>query len=236
MYWCYYCYSTNEHPSGPCRTCGRPVEGPGRLTPEQQLIWALHHPDGDRAVLAARAIAARRVETAIPVLRALVEGGTPDIYVAKEALCALITLEGPRRLRDLLDQLAANGPLLLREIAKEARVELPTLPGARPGPATAAQQPLTTKTGVRTTPGIRVTRARVDGDMPETPARRPVTPKTLAAVGLWGATTTVVAYLLSFGSMPAFVVLLVVFGVLVRLVAVRIARQRGSQPPKWWSI
>ena len=40
--------------SGPCVRCGRPVEGPPGLSYDDRLVWALGHPDGDRAVLAAQ--------------------------------------------------------------------------------------------------------------------------------------------------------------------------------------
>ena len=58
-------------------------------------------------------------------------------------------------------------------------------------------------------------------------------PRTLLAVGLWGGITTVVAYLLSFGSILLFIALMIVFGVALRLAAfivtkrVRIQRPRG---------
>lgn len=61
-----------------------------------------------------------------------------------------------------------------------------------------------------------------------------MTPKTLLAVGLWGATTTVFAYLLSFGNLAVFVVLLLIIGVAVRVLAYRIVKRRGEKPPPWW--
>ena len=56
MYWCFHCYAVNDHPAGPCDACGQPVEAPPGLTRTDGLAWALRHPDGDRAVLAAKAL------------------------------------------------------------------------------------------------------------------------------------------------------------------------------------
>jgi hypothetical protein len=59
--------------------------------------------------------------------------------------------------------------------------------------------------------------------------------KTLLRVGLWGATTTLIAYLLSRGSIVFFVVWLFVIAVLVRIVARVVVARRGERPPKgWW--
>ena len=58
MFWCYRCYALSAHPSGPCRACGEPVEAPAELSYVDGLIWALRHPDGDRAIVAARTLSA----------------------------------------------------------------------------------------------------------------------------------------------------------------------------------
>ena len=31
MFWCFQCYAVNDHPSGPCGACGKPVEAPRAL-------------------------------------------------------------------------------------------------------------------------------------------------------------------------------------------------------------
>jgi len=64
-------------------------------------------------------------------------------------------------------------------------------------------------------------------------ARRP-TGRDLLRVGLWGGLTAGVAYGLARGSLPVAVLLMVIFGVAQRLVAVRIVRARGGTPPPWW--
>jgi len=62
-----------------------------------------------------------------------------------------------------------------------------------------------------------------------------INPRTLVAAGLWGGVTVLTAYLLSFGSLPLFVVLLVVFGVLFRVVARAVMKRKGVERPRgWW--
>ena len=73
--------------------------------------------------------------------------------------------------------------------------------------------------------------------MNEPSPRRPLPrdPKTLLMVGLWGFFVTAGAYLLSFGSVPLFVGLLLAFGLIIRIGARRIAIRRGQRPPgRWW--
>ena len=53
-HWCHSCYGITPRSSGPCVRCGRPVEGPPGRSFDEQLVWALGHPDGDRAVVEAR--------------------------------------------------------------------------------------------------------------------------------------------------------------------------------------
>jgi uncharacterized OsmC-like protein len=61
-------------------------------------------------------------------------------------------------------------------------------------------------------------------------------PRELLLVGLWGATTAVIAYALSFGSMPIFVLNMFVIGALVRLGAYFVVKWRGQKPPSgWWT-
>jgi hypothetical protein len=71
--------------------------------------------------------------------------------------------------------------------------------------------------------------------VPDPGTRKPMTRKGLVAAGIWGATTTVLAYVLSFGSIPLFIALMVAFGVLLRLAAFAVMKQRGERPPRgWW--
>lgn len=65
------------------------------------------------------------------------------------------------------------------------------------------------------------------------PDKRP-SPKQLLAVAVWGGGTTLVAFLLSFGSIPLFVVNIVVIAIGVRLAARAIVRRRGGRLPPWW--
>ncbi len=58
--------------------------------------------------------------------------------------------------------------------------------------------------------------------------------KQLLAVAVWGGGTTLVAFLLSFGSIPLFVVNIAVIAVGVRLATRAIVSRRGGQLPPWW--
>ena len=71
-----------------------------------------------------------------------------------------------------------------------------------------------------------------DGPVPHPrPTRR-----VILTVAAWGATTVVVAYLLSRGNLVAFVLIVVAIGIAQRVLAVRAFRRRGHDAPKWWTI
>jgi hypothetical protein len=72
-------------------------------------------------------------------------------------------------------------------------------------------------------------------EMPGQSTRRRRTWKSLVGVGLWGAATTLLAYVLSFGSLQLFLIFMLVIGLLVRLLAFGVARARGQELPRgWW--
>jgi hypothetical protein len=119
LYWCYHCYGLNRAPSGPCNRCGRPIEGPPGLSYDQRLMWTLGHPDGDRAVTAARILGSLRSRDASPALRAAVIADR-DPFLAVEALRSLITIDGVERLRPWLEELAAQAPFMVRAVAQRA--------------------------------------------------------------------------------------------------------------------
>ncbi len=119
MFWCFHCYARNDHPNGPCSTCGEPVEAPASLSYVDGLIWALRHPDGDRALVAARTLGRLRAHEGVPALHEAVEAGT-DIYIRAEALRSLIAIEGVESLRLGLDALSRDAPFNVRGIAREA--------------------------------------------------------------------------------------------------------------------
>lgn len=121
MHWCYSCYAVNRHESGPCERCGRPVEGPPGLSFDDRLVWTLGHPDGDRAVLAAQTLGARRAQSALPALRRAVEQDR-DPYLAVAALRSAIEIAGREDLRDWLEQLAHSDSFMVREVAQRALV------------------------------------------------------------------------------------------------------------------
>ena len=119
MFWCYHCYAVNDHPSGPCDACGQPVQAPIDLSYAGGLIWALRHPDGDRAVVAARTLGRLKNRESAWALREAARAGA-DIYLRAEALRSLIAIEGAAPLRPLLEELARDAPFNVRDIARRA--------------------------------------------------------------------------------------------------------------------
>jgi HEAT repeats len=119
VFWCFHCYALNDHPSGPCDTCGEPVEAPSGRSYADSLIWALRHPDGDRAVLAARTLGRLRARESVRALRETAQGGK-DIYLRAAALRSLLAIEGAEALRPWLDELSGAGPFNVRAIARQA--------------------------------------------------------------------------------------------------------------------
>lgn len=119
MFWCFHCYALNDHPRGPCSTCGEPVEAPAGLSYIDGLIWTLHHPDGDRALVAAQTLGRLRAHEAVHALHEAAETG-PDIYIRAEAFRSLIAIEGVESLRPWLDALSRDAPFNVRGIAREA--------------------------------------------------------------------------------------------------------------------
>jgi HEAT repeat protein len=119
VFWCFRCYALSDHSCGPCDACGEPVEAPAGLSYVDGLIWALHHPDGDRAVVAARTLGRLRARESAGALRAAAETGA-DIYVRAEAVRGLIAIQGAESLRPWLEALAHDAPLNVRNIASQA--------------------------------------------------------------------------------------------------------------------
>jgi HEAT repeat protein len=119
MHWCYSCYAVNPDPSGPCVRCGHPIEGPADQSYDDRLIWALGHPDGDRAVLAAQTLGARGVRSALPALRRAVDADR-DPYLAVAALRGAIAIAGSDELRAWLEELTRSESFMVREVAQQA--------------------------------------------------------------------------------------------------------------------
>jgi len=124
MYWCFHCYAPNTRPEGPCERCSAEIKAPASLTYDERLIWALGHPDGDRAMMAASLLGKRGVRQARPALELLVERGG-DPFLAAQALRSLIELEGAEAISDLLAAQAQSGPFLAARVATEALERLP---------------------------------------------------------------------------------------------------------------
>jgi HEAT repeats len=119
MHWCHCCYAVNPRPDGRCVRCGEPVEGPSWLSFDDQLVWALGHPDGDRAVLAAQTLGVRRVPSALPALRRVVDEDR-DPFLAVAALRSAIAIAGREELRAWLETLAKCESFMVREEAQRA--------------------------------------------------------------------------------------------------------------------
>lgn len=109
----------NRDAHGPCVRCGRPVESPPGLPYDDRLVWALGHPDGDRAVLAAQTLGARRVRSALPALCRVVDEGR-DPFLAVAALRSVTTIAGSDELRDWLEPLAHHDSFMVRAAAEQA--------------------------------------------------------------------------------------------------------------------
>ena len=82
-------------------------------------MWALGHPDGDRAVLAAKTLGVRRVRAALAALRRVVDDGT-DPFLAVEALRSAVTIAGRDELRGWLEELAESDSVIVSAVARHA--------------------------------------------------------------------------------------------------------------------
>lgn len=120
MYWCFFCYGVNHQPRGACEVCGRPIQGPEGLSETGRLTWTLRHPDSDRAVLAAQRLGDVRAQGAVPALCELLDEATTDPYLAAAILQALIQIQGVAALRDRLESIERDGPLLQQHVAQAA--------------------------------------------------------------------------------------------------------------------
>ena len=118
-YWCFYCYGLNPQQRGACVHCGQPVEGPPGQSFDDQLVWTLGHPDGDRAMLAAQVLGRRRVGAAVPALQRVVDQNR-DPYLAATALRSAITIAGRDELRGWLNEIANCDSFMVRTIAQQA--------------------------------------------------------------------------------------------------------------------
>lgn len=122
MYWCFHCYGLNHQPRGACVHCGQPIEGPPGLSYSDQLVWTLGHPDGDRAVLAAKTLGRRHVRAALPALRQAVQDGR-DPYLAAAALRSAIEIAGVEELNPWLEELIGSDSFMVSTIARRALSE-----------------------------------------------------------------------------------------------------------------
>ena len=119
MYWCFHCYAPNPSPTGPCVRCGTEVAATPGITDEQRLVWTLHHPDGDRALLAAQTLGSRRAAAALPVLQHIVDEAL-DPYLSAAAVSSAVQIAGVGTIADWLEKLAVGNSFMVREAAHRA--------------------------------------------------------------------------------------------------------------------
>ena len=119
MYWCFRCYAPNPTRSGPCVRCGKEISAPAGITDEQRLIWTLHHPDGDRAMLAAKTLGTRKASGALTALREVVEEAF-DPFLSAEAVRAAVQIAGTADLSDWLRRLARSDSFMVSDVAHSA--------------------------------------------------------------------------------------------------------------------
>lgn len=84
----------------------------------------MRHPDGDRAVQAARTLGRLRARESIPALRATAESGK-DVYLRAAALHSLIDIEGAGSLCPWLEHLSRDAPVTVRHVAQRALEDTP---------------------------------------------------------------------------------------------------------------
>lgn len=119
MYWCFHCYELNPTADGRCVSCGCPIQRPPGISYNDRLVWALGHPDGDRAALAAQTLGRRRVRAALPALRQAVQE-CRDPYLAAAALRSAIEIAGVDELAPWLEDLIRCDSFMVRTVAHRA--------------------------------------------------------------------------------------------------------------------
>lgn len=99
--------------------CGREISAPAGITDEQRLIWTLHHPDSDRAMLAAKTLGARKMAGALAALQQIVEEAF-DPFLSAQAVRAAVQIAGVEALADWLRQLTRSDSFLISKAAHQA--------------------------------------------------------------------------------------------------------------------
>lgn len=82
-------------------------------------MWTLGHPDGGRALIAARVLGSLGCREAAPALRDAVIAAR-DPFLAAEALRSLVAIDGAGRWQAWLQELAADAPFMVRDVARRA--------------------------------------------------------------------------------------------------------------------
>ena len=119
MYWCFSCYAINQ--AATVRAFGAAVRFRGR--PGCRLTIASSGrsviPTATEPCLPRQTLGTRRVRSALPALRKVVEEGR-DPFLAVAALRAAVAIAGRDELRGWLEQLARCDSFMVRAVAQAA--------------------------------------------------------------------------------------------------------------------
>jgi HEAT repeat protein len=107
---CPACYSPNDWSDDRCLSCGTSLATDESY--DDKLIWALGHPDTERAILAAEALAGRASTRAIDRLIELLDSTDP--YRAAAAARALLAFASDQRAASALEFCQRHPSVLVR--------------------------------------------------------------------------------------------------------------------------
>lgn len=117
---CPACYGFNRWLASYCKDCGASLASEDDL--DSRLVWALRHPDTATAIRAAQALAARRVEAAIPALAA-VAAMAGDPYRSAAAAVALASFAGGPEADAALARAENHPSVIVRAAVERARAQ-----------------------------------------------------------------------------------------------------------------
>lgn len=113
---CPACYARNEWGSARCASCGADLAADESF--DERLVWALQHPDTQRAERAAAALAVRRPMSALDALIELL--GAPDGHRAAAGAAALVAYRGIPRADAAIASARRHRSVLVRRAVEQA--------------------------------------------------------------------------------------------------------------------
>jgi HEAT repeat protein len=113
---CPACVARNQWDADRCVACGANLATSDSY--DQRLMWALDHPDTERAMIASQLLARRKVKAAID--RLIEATRSPDAYRAAAAARALVTFDDDWA-RAAVQGLRDHPSALVRRAVLEAR-------------------------------------------------------------------------------------------------------------------